>query len=127
MSVTERHPPATVDALREARMLIDGPRTVATSGAVLPVENPTQRRMIATIPRGDAEDVERAVQAASRAFPSWSRMVPRERGRLLLLIAELVEAEADAIGRVIALETGNALRTQGVRAVVDTAFAGTRT
>ena len=112
MSVTERNPPATVDALREARMLIDGAWTAAASGAVLPVENPAKRRMIATIPRGDAEDVERAVQAASRAFPSWSRMVPRERGRLLLQIAELLEAEADALGRVIALETGNALRTQ---------------
>ena len=36
------------------------------------LENPAKRRLIATIPRGDAADVEGAVEAAARAFPAWS-------------------------------------------------------
>jgi betaine-aldehyde dehydrogenase len=56
--------------------------------------------------------VEGAVEAAARAFPAWSKVAPRERGRLLLRVADKMEAEAEEIARTIALETGNALRTQ---------------
>jgi acyl-CoA reductase-like NAD-dependent aldehyde dehydrogenase len=39
-------------------------------------------------------------------------MVPRERGRLLARIADALEARVEELARTIALETGNALRTQ---------------
>lgn len=93
-------------------MLIDGQWVAAASNAQIPVENPAKRTAIAEVPRGAAVDVERAVAAASKAFPGWSRIVPRERGKLLLKIAEAMEARAEEMGRLIALETGNALRTQ---------------
>ncbi|MGH8325904.1 MAG: aldehyde dehydrogenase family protein [Steroidobacteraceae bacterium] len=102
----------TLDGARKGLMLIDGKWTGAASGAELKVENPANRKVIATIPRGGAEDVERAVQAASRAFPAWKKIVPRERGRLLLRIADVLEAQEEELARLIALETGNALRTQ---------------
>ena len=54
--------------LREARMLIDGNWVGSLSGATLTVENPAKRKPVATIPRGDAADVDRAVEAAARAF-----------------------------------------------------------
>jgi hypothetical protein len=47
------------------------------------------------------------------AFPAWSRTIPRERGRLLARIADALEARVEELARTIALETGNALRTQG--------------
>jgi acyl-CoA reductase-like NAD-dependent aldehyde dehydrogenase len=98
--------------LEQARMLIDGNWTGSASGAVLAVMNPANRRAIAEIPRGGAEDVDRAVTAAAKAFPAWSKVVPRERGRVMLRIADALEAKAEELARVIALETGNALRTQ---------------
>src|SRR5215471_12765322 len=52
------------------------------------------------------------VANGSSAFPAWSRMVPRERGRLLARIADALEARVEELARTIALETGNALRTQ---------------
>jgi acyl-CoA reductase-like NAD-dependent aldehyde dehydrogenase len=61
--------------------LIGGKWVDSASGEVLEVEDPAHRRPIG--PRGRAEDVERAVKAAADAFPGWSRMVPRGRGRLL--------------------------------------------
>ncbi|HWL46282.1 MAG TPA: aldehyde dehydrogenase family protein, partial [Sphingomonadaceae bacterium] len=70
-------------ALHKARMLIGGQWVDSASGEVLAVEDPAHRRPIAEIPRGRAEDVARAVAAASGAFPSWSRVIPRERGRLI--------------------------------------------
>jgi acyl-CoA reductase-like NAD-dependent aldehyde dehydrogenase len=112
MSVTEQPRPQTVNPKRHARMLIDGAWVDSASGSVLDVENPAKRRKIAEIPRGDAADVDRAVQAAARAFPAWSKVPPRERGRSLLRIADALEARAEELARLIALETGNALRTQ---------------
>ncbi|MGH7040716.1 MAG: aldehyde dehydrogenase family protein [Acetobacteraceae bacterium] len=112
MSVIEQMRHETLDGARKGLMLIDGKWTGAASGAELKVENPANRKVIATIPRGGAEDVERAVQAASRAFPAWKKIVPRERGRLLLRIADVLEAQEEELARLIALETGNALRTQ---------------
>jgi acyl-CoA reductase-like NAD-dependent aldehyde dehydrogenase len=98
--------------LRRARMLIDGNCMESASGQVLPVENPARRQIIAEIPRGGAADVDRAVTAAAAAFPGWAKVAPRERGRMLLRIAEALEARAEEMARTIALETGNALRTQ---------------
>jgi betaine-aldehyde dehydrogenase len=97
---------------RHASMLVDGKWTGSASGDVLSVENPAKRRPVADIPRGAAEDVDRAVKAAQKAFVSWSKVAPRQRGRLLLRIAEALEARIEEMARIIALETGNALRTQ---------------
>jgi len=99
-------------ALQQARMLIGGQWVASAGGEVLEVEDPAHRRPIAEIPRGRAEDVGRAVAAAVGAFPGWSRTVPRERGRLFARIADALEARVEELARTIALETGNALRTQ---------------
>src|SRR5277367_320675 len=112
MSVTEDIRPQAKTGLREAHMLIDGSWVNSVSGATLTVENPAKRKPIAVIPRGDAADVSGAVEAAERAFPAWSKVAPRDRGRLLLRIADKMENGVEEMARTIALETGNALRTQ---------------
>jgi len=99
-------------AIRQARMLINGQWVAAASGETLTVQNPANRQPIAEIPRGRAEDVDRAVKAAEAAYPAWSRVAPRERGKLFLKIADALEARVEELARLIALETGNALRTQ---------------
>ncbi len=99
-------------ALKQARMLIGGEWVGSASGEILTVDNPANRTPIAEIPRGRAEDVERAVKAAAAAYPGWSRVAPRERGKLFLKIADALEARVEELARLIALETGNALRTQ---------------
>jgi len=95
-----------------SQMLIGGDWVDSDNGDTIVVENPGRRTVLGHVPRGDAEDVERAVQAASSAFPSWSKVTPRERGRMLLEIAEDIEARTEELARMIAAETGNALRTQ---------------
>lgn len=93
-------------------MLIGGRWVEAVSGAAIAVENPANRTTVAEVPRGGAEDVDKAVTAAAQAFPAWARTNPRERGRALLRIADAMDARAEEMARTIALETGNALRTQ---------------
>ncbi|WP_149536063.1 aldehyde dehydrogenase family protein [Siccirubricoccus phaeus] len=99
-------------ALAPRPMLINGAWVQAASGETIPVENPATRQPIAAVPRARAADVEQAVAAAQAAFPAWSRVPPRERGRALLRIADVLEARTEEIARQVATETGNALRTQ---------------
>jgi acyl-CoA reductase-like NAD-dependent aldehyde dehydrogenase len=98
--------------VRKQLMLIGGEWVPARSGETIAVENPGRRQIIATVPRGAAEDVDLAVKKALAAFASWRRVASRERGRLLQSIADKIEAEHEKLARTIAEETGNALRTQ---------------
>jgi acyl-CoA reductase-like NAD-dependent aldehyde dehydrogenase len=54
--------------------------------------------------------VDRAVAAAQRAFPAWSRMAAADRGRILLRLADLIETNADELARLESLGTGHPLR-----------------
>ena len=94
-------------------MLIDGQWVESSDGEFIPVENPGWKdSIVGEVPRAKAADVDRAVQAADRAFEEWRRVSPRERGRLMIKIGEVIEVRANEIARIIALETGNAIRTQ---------------
>jgi len=98
--------------LRSVKMLIGGNWVEAASGQRLTVENPGRRTPIAEVPRGGSEDVDRAVSAALHAFESWKNVPPRERGRMLLRIADALEVRREEMARTIAEETGNAIRLQ---------------
>src|SRR5580704_15589850 len=113
-TATETKPQSSTLAstLSSKGMLIGGQWVESASGARLAVENPARRAPIAEVPRANAADVERAVAAATRAYAEWRKVVPRERGKALLRIAEALQARSEEIARTIALETGNALRTQ---------------
>ena len=94
-------------------MLIDGQWVESIEGQFISVENPSRRGTVAgEVPRGRAADVDRAVLSAARAFEEWRRVSARERGKLMIKIGEAIEGRANEIARIIALETGNAIRTQ---------------
>ena len=78
------------------RMLIDGQWCAARSGEVIEARNPADGTLLATVPRGDARDIDAAVTAARNAFDGpWSRVTPFERQALLLRIADRIEAAWD--------------------------------
>lgn len=104
-----------------AGMLIGGQFVEAADGRRFEVENPARREKIGSVPRAGAEDVDRAVKAAEKAYVGWSRIAARERGRALLKVADAIEAEAEDMARTLALETGNALRTQARPEIATTA------
>jgi betaine-aldehyde dehydrogenase len=103
---------AEAAGIAQRSMLVDGRWTGSVSGEKLAVLNPANRKVIAEVPRSAAADVDLAVAAASKALGDWSRMVPRDRGRILLRIADAMEARAEEMAKIIATETGNAIRTQ---------------
>jgi acyl-CoA reductase-like NAD-dependent aldehyde dehydrogenase len=112
MAVAMSNAAATEATTKHVKMLIDGGWVDSASGDSIGVESPGNRRLFASVPRGGAQDVDRAVAAATGAFASWSKVVPRERGRILQKIADAVEARVEELAKIIAEETGNAIRTQ---------------
>ncbi len=85
---------------RHRQMFIDGAWVDAASGQTMETRNPATGAVIATVPRGDRQDIDIAVAAARKAFDGpWSRFKPYERQVLLLKIADLFEKHWEEISR----------------------------
>lgn len=94
------------------KMLIGGQWVEAASGKTFETFNPATGRVLAQVAEGDAEDINRAVAAARKAFESgpWPKMTPSQRGRLLWRVAELIEAHADELAMLETLDNGKPIR-----------------
>ncbi|MDG4669339.1 aldehyde dehydrogenase family protein [Mycobacterium sp. 236(2023)] len=93
-------------------LFIDGAWAQPATGATLVVENPCRRSPVATIGASGSADVDAAVAAARRAFSTWRLLPARTRGSALTELGNRVSAHAESIARLLAAETGNAVRTQ---------------
>jgi betaine-aldehyde dehydrogenase/aminobutyraldehyde dehydrogenase len=86
----------------------------AAEGETMEVINPATGEVIAEVPRGSQEDVDRAVAAAKKAFEEWRETTPAERSGMLLALADALEEHADEL---IEAEKANVGKPQGI--VVD--------
>jgi betaine-aldehyde dehydrogenase len=92
------------------QLFIGGRFVDAASGETLPTLSPHDNSTIADVSMAGKADVDRAVDAATKAFPAWSRMAAADRGRILLKLADLVEANGEELARLESLDTGHPLR-----------------
>lgn len=92
------------------RLFIDGEFVDARDGGTFRSIDPHDGSTIATVAQAGTVDVDRAVAAATAAFPAWSRMQASARGRLLLQLADLIEARADELATLETLDTGHPIR-----------------
>ncbi|MGV9866465.1 aldehyde dehydrogenase family protein [Rhodococcus koreensis] len=102
----------TLTTATKVSQLIGGQWVPADSGNWIEVENPARREVLALIPDSGAADVDRAVAAAKAAFGPWKALPARDRGALLIKIGDTIAENSEKLARIIASETGNALRTQ---------------
>jgi len=94
------------------KMIINGDFVDSVSNQKIEIECPANKQIFATVPRGIKEDVDKAVKSSLTAFQSWSKVNPKERGKILLNIADDLDDQKEEIAKIIAKETGNAIRTQ---------------
>jgi acyl-CoA reductase-like NAD-dependent aldehyde dehydrogenase len=92
------------------QLFIGGRFVDAASGETLATVNPHDNTTIAEVAMAGREDIDRAVSAAQRAWPAWCRMAAADRGRILLKLADLIEANAEDLARLESLDTGHPLR-----------------
>ncbi len=95
-----------MEQVRTYQQFIGGEFVDAAGGETLDVENPANGQVIARVPKSGAEDVDRAANAAARAFESWSQTTPQERSLALLKLADSIDSRADELGRLEASHTG---------------------
>ena len=99
----------------QTRLFVDGEFVDAAGGGRIPVLNPHDGSLIAEVAEAQKADVDRAVTAARAAFPAWARLGAADRGRLLLRLADAIEAHAEELAQVEAIDTGHPLRdTRGL-------------
>ena len=104
--------PGTLETLKadlagKARQhFINGDFADAASGETFDVVDPATGLSFATAAMGGAEDIDRAVMAARAAFEGWAATPPAQRARLMLKLADLIEAEGERIALTESLDNG---------------------
>jgi aldehyde dehydrogenase (NAD+) len=90
---------------------IDGRWNEPAGGRRFQTVDPSEEETLAEVARGDADDIDLAVQAAHRAQSGdWRRLAPAERGRLLFKLADAIEADAERIALIETLDVGKPLK-----------------
>lgn len=93
---------------RKHQLLIGGKWVDAAAGDAFPVYNPATDEVIAQVAQGDKEDINRAVQAARKAFETgpWTRMTTSERGRIIWKIGDLLLDNLEEFAELESLDNG---------------------
>jgi len=106
----------------DRKLFIDGDWVDAASGRTFTTPNPATGETLATVAEGDAEDIDRAVRAARRAFEEgpWARLTPSDRGRLIWKIGDLILEHVDELAQLETLDNG---KPYGVAQVADVPLA----
>jgi acyl-CoA reductase-like NAD-dependent aldehyde dehydrogenase len=94
----------------QTKLLIDGEWCDAAGGQTVPTIDPATNRTIVDVAAAGPEDIDRAVRAAREALPAWRDMAPEKRSRILLRIAELIEADRDRLARIESHDVGKPIR-----------------
>ena len=89
--------------------MIDGKTVPSVSGQTFETKSPVDGAVLASVARGNAEDIDRAATAAATAFKSWRDMPAAARKKLLHRVADAIEDHADDIAVLECIDTGQAL------------------
>ena len=81
--------------MKKLQNFINGKSVDGASGETTTLINPSTGQAFATAPKSNAADIDKAMKAASDAFPGWRDSTPSERQRALLKIADAIEARAE--------------------------------
>ena len=92
------------------QLFIGGEFVDAIDGGTIEVLDPHDCSVLAEVAEARAADVDRAVAAAAGAFDGWRRTAAADRGRLLLRLADSIEAHADELARLESQDTGHPIR-----------------
>jgi acyl-CoA reductase-like NAD-dependent aldehyde dehydrogenase len=105
--------PARAFLAADHALLIGGERVPAADGRTFETLDPATAQPIATVPQAGAADIDRAVSAARAAFddgPWTTKVSAAERGRLIGVLADLVEANADELAELESLDNGKPIK-----------------
>lgn len=97
-------------AIQKLPMIVDGKRVESVSAERIESSNPFNQQVWSTIPDATAEDVERAYDAAGRAFETWKHTSGSARGELMLKLADRLVQRAEPMSRTETIDNGKVIR-----------------
>ena len=97
--------------------MIDGKTVPSISGQTFETKSPVDGAVLASVARGNADDIDRAATAAATAFKSWREMPAAARKKLLHRVADAIEDHADDIAVLECIDTGQAHRFMAKAAI----------
>jgi 1-pyrroline dehydrogenase len=98
-------------SVKEQQMFVGGEWVPSQSGQTQDVLNPATGEVIATVPKGTEQDVDRAVTAARKAFDEvWFDTTPGERARMLIKLADAIEEHAEEFASIESANVGKPLQ-----------------
>ena len=100
-------------AITQYKNFVGGEWVDALSGETMEVLNPSTGEAIAEVPKSGAEDVERAVEAARKAFVEWGDKTPKDRMELLLELANVIDENADELTQLESKNVGKPMSIAG--------------
>jgi aldehyde dehydrogenase (NAD+) len=96
--------------VRNFKLYIDGEWVESVSGETFPSDNPAKpKQVLGFFQKGNQEDINKAVDAAEKAFEEWSQTPAPKRGLILLRTAQLLRENKEALAREITMEMGKVL------------------
>uniref|UniRef100_UPI003F4993B7 aldehyde dehydrogenase family protein n=1 Tax=Nonomuraea bangladeshensis TaxID=404385 RepID=UPI003F4993B7 len=99
----------------QTQLFIGGEFVDGADGAGIEVHDPHDGSLLTEVAEARAVDVDRAVEAAGKAFASWRHWPADQRGRLLLKLADAIEQHAEELALLETRDTGHPIRdTQGL-------------
>src|SRR5437870_4048664 len=101
---------------RMATMIIEGDRAKAASGKTYEVRNPATGEVVDEVPAGGAADVDKAAQAASKAFATWSKLPANKRAEVLHRASQHMLGKVEEIAPILTKEQGKTLLESRIEA-----------
>ncbi|MFE3514769.1 aldehyde dehydrogenase family protein [Streptomyces sp. NPDC059166] len=101
---------SVVDIAPSYGLFIDGEFTEAADGKVFKTVSPSTEEVLSEVARAGAEDVDRAVKAARKAFEKWSALPGSERAKYLFRIARIIQERSRELAVLETLDNGKPIR-----------------
>src|SRR5215468_8752077 len=93
--------------MSDYQLLIDG--KLVDGDQIMPVLNPATEEVLALCPRASKNQLDQAVAAAKAAYPAWAATPIEERRKLVIRMADAIEANANELARLLTSEQGKPL------------------
>lgn len=91
-------------------LFINGKFVKPLSGKYVDSISPSNGKKLALVAKGEAGDIDKAVKAAHKAFPAWSKLHPAERGKYLFRIARIIQERARELAVIESMDGGKPIR-----------------
>ena len=88
------------------KMIIDGKHTDSVSGATFDVTAPATGKVIDSVPKATAEDIDKAITAAVAGQKVWARIPVSERAEVLYKFLDLVDDKKESLAQTLSAENG---------------------